>query len=176
MPAGWINAVAGKFTVVTVDGQKVLQKAPDNTLFKRMRMFMGAPDWSNYTVEADVRTPTRRRQQGDVGITAQRYSLVYVRHRPAAEDRTVGARDDPHGDGAVRVEAGYLVSPQAARGKPAERDGPGAGQSLADGRRGAGRWTIEKTDPIGNRQGYPGVFMDVEFGAYLDNLKIAANQ
>ena len=39
-------------------------------------MFMGSTDWSNYTVEADVRTPTRRRQQGDIGITAQRYSLV----------------------------------------------------------------------------------------------------
>src|SRR5262249_42198037 len=35
VPAGWVNATAGKFAVATLDGQKVLQKAPDNTIFKR---------------------------------------------------------------------------------------------------------------------------------------------
>jgi outer membrane protein assembly factor BamB len=176
VPAGWINAVAGKFTVATVDGQKVLQKAPDNTLFKRMRMFMGAPDWSNYTVEADVRTPTRRRQQGDVGITAQRYSLVLygtaqrIKIEPWEPEttRTVTApfvwkpdtwyhlklRVENLPDGSVRARGKAWPTGDA---EPAE-------------------WTIEKTDPIGNKQGYPGVFMDVEFGAHLDNLKITANQ
>ncbi len=33
-------------------------------------------------------------------------------------------------------------------------------------------WQIDKTDPIGNRQGAPGFFIDAEFGAYIDNLKI----
>ena len=56
VPAGWINAVAGKFSVTTLDGQKVLQKAPDNTIFKRVRAFIGPADWSNYTFEADVRS------------------------------------------------------------------------------------------------------------------------
>jgi hypothetical protein len=176
VPAGWINAVAGKFTVVTLDGQKVLQKAADNTLFKRIRMFLGAPDWSNYTIEADVRTTTRRRQQGDVGLTAQRYSLVLYGNSQRLKiepwepetTRTVAVpfawkpdtwyhlklRVENLQDGAVR-----------ARGKawPTGESEPAA-------------WTIEKTDPIGNRQGYPGVFMDAEFGAHLDNLKIAANQ
>ena len=36
----------------------------------------GPTDWSNYTFEADVRSNTRRRQMADIGITAQRYSLV----------------------------------------------------------------------------------------------------
>ena len=39
-------------------------------------MFIGPVDWSNYTFESDVRVATRRRQMGDIGITAQRYSLV----------------------------------------------------------------------------------------------------
>src|SRR5262245_30526513 len=76
VPAGWINATAGKFSVATLDGQKVLQKAADNTIFKRLRIFIGPVDWSNYTFEADVRAPTRRRQMADIGITAQRYTLV----------------------------------------------------------------------------------------------------
>src|SRR5206468_3836056 len=76
VPAGWINAVAGHYGVTTLDGQKVLQKAPDESIFQRGRMFIGPVDWSNYTFDADVRVATRRRQMGDIGITAQRYSLV----------------------------------------------------------------------------------------------------
>ncbi|HLW76007.1 MAG TPA: PQQ-binding-like beta-propeller repeat protein, partial [Bryobacteraceae bacterium] len=76
VPPGWINAAAGKFKVATLDGQKVLAKAPDETLFKRIRMFVGPTTWSNYTVEADVRANTKRRQMGDIGITAQTYSMI----------------------------------------------------------------------------------------------------
>ena len=76
VPPGWVNTTGAQLAVTTVDGQKVLEKKPLDTLFKRARIFIGPTTWSNYTMEADVRTPTRRRQQGDVGITAQRYSLV----------------------------------------------------------------------------------------------------
>jgi hypothetical protein len=38
------------------------------------------------------------------------------------------------------------------------------------------QWAIDKTDPIGNRQGAPGFIADAEFGAYFDNLKLVANQ
>src|SRR5580692_4704905 len=76
VPPAWINAVAGHFKVVTLDGSKVLQKAPDGTLFKRIRMFIGPTDWSNYTFEADAQVGEKRRQMGDVGLTVQRYSLI----------------------------------------------------------------------------------------------------
>ena len=35
---------------------------------------------------------------------------------------------------------------------------------------------IEKMDPIGNRQGTPGLFADAQFGAYFDNFKVTTNQ
>ena len=54
----------------------MLQKTPTNTLFKRGRVFIGPVEWSNYTMQADVRAPTRRRMMADVGVTVQRYSLV----------------------------------------------------------------------------------------------------
>ena len=137
-PAGWISMVTGKFTIAAIGGQKALHKPPDNTLFKRIRAFMGSTAWSNYTVEADVQTPTRRRQQGDIGITAQRLLADSLRHVAAPEARAVGARDDADGDGAVRVETGHVVSPEAARREPADRRGARARQGLADRRRGAG--------------------------------------
>src|SRR4030095_6795908 len=77
VPPHWISATTvGKFQVVELDGQKVLEKVPTDTLFKRMRVFMGPADWSNYTVEADIRITEKRRQMGDAGIVAQRYTLV----------------------------------------------------------------------------------------------------
>ena len=40
----------------------------------------------------------------------------------------------------------------------------------------AGAWKIDKTDPIGNRQGAPGLFINAQFGAYLDNFTLTRNQ
>jgi hypothetical protein len=37
-------------------------------------------------------------------------------------------------------------------------------------------WTIEKLDPHGNREGAPGFFVAAEFGAAIDNVKLAPNQ
>ena len=59
-----------------LEGSKVLQRREDNTLTRRARAFFGTEDMANYTVEMDVRTIERRRQQGDLGIIAQRYALV----------------------------------------------------------------------------------------------------
>jgi hypothetical protein len=37
-------------------------------------------------------------------------------------------------------------------------------------------WIIERVDPVGNRQGAPGLFIDAEFGAHIDNISVSANQ
>jgi len=176
VPPGWINAVAGKFTVVTLDGQKVLQKPPDNTLLKRIRMFAGSTEWSNYTVEADVRAATRRRQQGDIGITAQRYSLnLYgnaqrLRLEPWEPEttRTIAIPFAWKPDAWYHLKLRVENMPDGkvrARGKAWPTGGPEPTE-----------WMIDKLDPIGNRQGAPGFFVDAEFGAHIDNLKVTANQ
>ena len=176
VPAGWINAAAEKLAVATVDGQKVLQKPPDPTIFKRGRVFIGPVDWSNYTIEADVRGTTRRRQMSDLGVTAQRYSLIIYGnaqqmkiepwepeiHRSAVAPFAWKAdtwyhlklRVENMPDGKVR-----------ARGKvwPVGQPEPEA-------------WMVEKIDPIGNHKGAPGFFVDAEFGAYFDNIKVTSNQ
>jgi hypothetical protein len=162
--------------VTTLDGNKVLYKEPVETLFKRIRVFMGQTQWSNYTVEADVRAAERRRQQGDVGITAQRYSLVLygttqkLKLEPWEPEtaRTVTSdfawKPDTWYRLKLRVEnlAGGQVR---ARGKawPVGEPEPAA-------------WIIDKTDPIGNREGSPGLFIDAQFGAHIDNLSVSRNQ
>ena len=37
-------------------------------------------------------------------------------------------------------------------------------------------WMIDRVDPIGNRAGSPGLFLDAEYGAYLDNFVLTANE
>ena len=149
----------------------MLQKAADNTLFKRMRMFMGAPDWSNYTVEADVRTPTRRRQQGDIGITAQRYSLVLY----GTSQRLKIEPWEPETTRTVTVPFAWKPDTWYHLKLRVENQPNGAvrarGKAWPTGEPEPAAWTIDKTDPIGNRQGAPGVFMDAEFGAQLDNIE-----
>jgi hypothetical protein len=175
-PAGWISMATGRFTVAAIDGQKALHKPADNTLFKRIRAFMGSVDWSDYTVEADIRTPTRRRQQGDIGITAQRYSLILygtnqrLKIEPWEPEtaRTVTMPFQWKPDTWYHLKLMVENLPDGsvrARGKawPTGEPEPSA-------------WTIEKTDPIGNRKGAPGLFVDAEFGAHIDNLKVTPNK
>jgi outer membrane protein assembly factor BamB len=176
VPAGWVNAVAGKFSITTLDGQKVLTKAPDNTIFKRIRAFIGPVDWSNYTFDADVRGTTRRRQMTDIGITAQRYSLVLYGNSQQLkiepwEPETTRSTVVPF---TWKADTWYhlkLRVENTADGKVRAR-----GKAWEAGQPEPAAWMIEKIDPIGNRNGAPGFFVDAEFGAYLDNLKLAANQ
>jgi len=178
VPPGWVNAggALGPLSVVTLDGQKVLQKTPTNTLFKRGRVFIGPVEWSNYTMQADVSAPTRRRMQADVGVTVQRYSLVLygttqkLKLEPWEPEtqRTVTVPFEWKADAwyTIKLRVENLANGQVrARGKAWQ-----AGQPEP------AAWQIDKTDPIGNRQGAPGFFIDAEFGAYIDNLKLTPNE
>jgi outer membrane protein assembly factor BamB len=174
-PPGWVNTTAGKIAVATLDGQKVLQKAPDDTIFKRIRAFIGPTNWSNYSFEADVRAATRRRQQGDVGITAQRYSLVLYGNSQKLKieawepetTRTVTVPFEWKPDTWYRLKLRVENLPNGAV--------RAQGKAWAVGQTEPAAWTIEKTEPNGNREGAPGLFIDAQFGAVLDNFRLTAN-
>ena len=176
IPPGWANTVPGRLVVATLDGQKVLQKEPLNTIFQRGRTFIGPPNWSNYTFQADVRAPERRRQMADLGITAQRYSLVLygtsqqLKLEPWEPEtvRTVTVPFPWKPDTWYRLKLRVENLPNGqvrARGK-----------AWAVGQAEPAAWTIDKTDPIGNHEGAPGLFLNAPFGAYLDNFELTRNQ
>jgi hypothetical protein len=176
VPPGWVNTTGGQLAVTTLNGQKVLQKAPLETLFKRARIFFGPTNLSNYTFEADVQAPTRRRQMGDIGITAQRYTLVLygnsgrLKLEPWEPEtaRTESVAFPWKADTWYRLK---LRVENLANGQVRAR-----GKAWAVGDPEPAAWMIDKTDPIGNREGAPGLFIDAQFGAYLDNLVITQNQ
>ncbi len=176
VPPWWVGAVAGKYQVASLDGQKVLAKPANETLFKRMRIFIGAADSSNYTIEADIRAPEKRRQMGDAGIIGQTYSLVLFGNRQRLEmwpwqentHRVISVpfewkpdtwyhlklRVQNQADGTTRVQ----------------------GKAWKTGDPEPAAWQVDKVDDIPNRSGSPGLFADAQFGAYFDNLKVTANQ
>jgi outer membrane protein assembly factor BamB len=175
-PPGWVNMAASAVSVTTLNGQKVLQKAPLETIFKRSRVFIGPTTWSNYTFEADVQSRTLRRQMANIGITAQRYSLVLqgnaqrlkIEPWETETTRTVTVPFAWKPDAWYRLKLRVENLPNGqvrARGKawPAGEAEPAA-------------WLLDKTDPIGNREGAPGLFLDAQFGAYLDNFALTANE
>ena len=176
VPPGWTNAVAGHFGVTTLDGKKVFQKAPDESIFQRLRMFYGPTHWSNYTVELDLRSNTKRRQMADLGITAQRYTLVLYGNDSKLKieswepevHRTVSAPYEWKPDAWYHLKLRVENMPDGkvrARGKVWPTGGPEPAN-----------WTIEKIDPVGNHEGAPGIFAAAQFGAYFDNLKVYPNQ
>jgi len=176
VPPGWINVTAGKMAVATADGQKVFSKAPDPTIFKRFRAFVGPTDLSNYTVEADMRGTTRRRQMSDLGVTAQRYSLILYGNAQqlkieAWEPETHRAAMVPY---EWKPDTWYHLKLRVENmpdGKVRAR-----GKAWAAGSPEPEAWAIEKIDPIGNHKGAPGFFIDAEFGAAVDNIKVTSNQ
>jgi outer membrane protein assembly factor BamB len=176
IPPGWANTVPGRLVVATLDGQKVLQKEPLNTIFQRGRTFIGPTNWSDYTFQADVRAPQRRRQMADIGVTAQRYSLVLY-------GTTQQLKIEPWEPETVRtVTVPFAWKPDTWYRLKLRVENLPNGQVRARGKAWAvtdaepADWMIDKTDPIGNREGAPGLFINAPFGAYLDNFSLSKNQ
>lgn len=176
VPPGWVSVATGRTAVGTLDGQKVLVKAPDETIFKRYRAFVGPVDLSNYTVEADVRGTEKRRQMANLGVTAQRYSLVIYGN--TQEMKIEPWEPETHRSAHVpfewKADTWYHLKLRVetqADGKVRAR-----GKAWPTGQPEPENWMIEKLDPIGNKKGAPGFFIDSEFGAFVDNIKVTRNQ
>jgi outer membrane protein assembly factor BamB len=170
-PAGWVNAT-NKFDVKDFEGNKVLQRREDNTLTRRARMFFGAPDMANYTVEMDVRTIEKRRQQGDIGVIAQRYVMVLFGNSQKVElqpwqpnvELTVSAPFQWKGDTWYRVK---LEVQNQKDGSVRVR-----GKAWPRGEAEPAAWLVEKVDTMGHKMGSPGIYADAPWGAYFDNIKV----
>jgi outer membrane protein assembly factor BamB len=176
-PPHWINARGtGRYEVREIEGGKILVKKSDNQTFKRIRSFFGPPNMSDYTVEADVRATEKRRQMGDAGVVAQRYTLVLFGNNQRLQlepwqpevTRTVAV---PF---AWKPDAWYHLKLQVENlpdGKVRAR-----GKAWAVGEAEPSAWLIEKVDSIPNRQGSPGIYADAPFEVFFDNLKVTSNK
>ena len=173
-PAYWINTT-GKYAVREMEGNRVLVKSPTPPIFKRTRSFIGPANESDYTVEADVRAVEKRRQMGDAGVVAQRYELVLVGNVQRLELRSwqIEEKRTVKKPFAWKPEVWYRLKLRVENvpdGKVRAR-----GKAWPVGESEPAEWTIEHVDPVGNRQGSPGIFADAQNEVIFDNLKVTKN-
>ncbi len=176
LPPTWVNTTM-KFVVQEQNGNKVLTKlTTGSSLLSRARAYMGPSDWSNYTIESDVFATTKRRQQGDAGVIAQRYVLTLygnsqMLHLEPWQPETARTKTVPF---AWKPDTWYRLKLQVDNlpdGKTRAR-----GKAWAVGEQEPAQWMVERIDPIPNRQGAPGVFGNGLAELYFDNIKVYANK
>ena len=138
-----------------LDGSKVLVKLAENpfAFAKRCRPFFGGTEFSDYTIESDVRAMERRRQMGDIGIVAQRYELVLF----GSHQRLELQPWQPETQRTARVP--FTWTKDAWYTMKLEVQNMGGGKVRARGKvwpKGEAEpaaWTIERIDPIGSAKG-----------------------
>lgn len=174
-PAWWISNT--KASPRELEGNTFLVRPRDDTVGRRTKFLMGKPDWSDYTVEVDVRGVEMRRQRGDVGIINQRYILMLfgnnqkIELQPwqAANEMTASVdKFDWPVNTWYRMKLRVQNRPDGTtlvQGKvwPAASPEPAA-------------WTVEKVDKIPHRAGAPGLYGDGISDVHFDNFKVYRNQ
>jgi outer membrane protein assembly factor BamB len=182
-PAHWVNAT-GKFAVRDLDGSQVLVKLAENpfAFAKRCRVFFGGPDYSDYTIESDVRAMEKRRQRGDVGVVAQRYEMMLS----GSHERIELQPWQPETARTVRVAFPWKADTWYVMKLEVQSMGAGnvraRGKVWAKGEPEPAAWSIERIDPIGSLKGAPGLYADAPSAAgggseiYYDNIKVYRNE
>jgi hypothetical protein len=183
VPGGWVNT-QGKFLVKTVDGDKVLAKVIDkpSPLIARGNAYIGEPNLSNYTIEADVQGGKAGSDLPDMGIVAHRYTLVLAGNIQKLRivswdalpriDRTMPFQWEPGAWYRLKLTVDMQGDKAIVKGKAWKR-----GQSEP------AEWALNVSDPrpigrgspalygyvTGNLQGDPGTEI------YFDNVRITPN-
>jgi outer membrane protein assembly factor BamB len=174
-PMPWWTANA-KTAIGTADNAGMLVRPRDDTVGRRAKVFMGRPDWSNYTVEVDVKGVEMRRQRGDVGLINQRYGLVLFGNAQKLELHPWQAADEM----TVRVPFEWAANTWYRLKLRVDNQPNGStlvrGKVWPVGKPEPAAWTIQKTDRVPHVKGAPGIYGDGISDVMFDNLKVYKNQ
>ena len=153
-PLPWIGA-RFKFDVREKDGSKVLAKTIDNRFFQRATVFIGTPEMSHYTIQADVMSDGNRRKMSEVGVINQRYLIVLKGNEQKLEVNSNQER--LRGVGGFQVVAERVVSAQGAGGRGTP-DGSAVVRAKAWKRDEPepAAWTIDVPHKTAHQAGSPG--------------------
>jgi hypothetical protein len=176
VPPGWIIVGTAKTAVGTIDGQKALIKQPDDTIFKRYRAFVGTVDLANYTIEADVRGASRRRQMPALGVTAQRYTFTIYGNDQVMKIEPWGPETKRSAVVPFEWKADTWIHLKFSVENMPDGRVRARGKAWPTGQPEPANWMIEKIERNGNRKGAPGFFIDADYGAAIDNIKVTSNQ
>jgi outer membrane protein assembly factor BamB len=185
VPGGWVNT-QGKFRVTTLkDGEKVLAKVNDKAspLIARGNAFIGMPGLRDYTIESDVMGTQVGTDMPDVGVVANRYTLMLQGN--IQKLRIVSWSALPRVDSTVDFDwkpgtwYHLKLTAEVKGGKALVK-----GKCWPRGQDEPSNWTVTLTDAFPNEEGAPALYGYVtgipEGGAgtdiYYANVRITPNK
>ncbi len=174
-PLPWIGA-RFKWEIRDVNGTKALAKTLDNVLFQRAITFIGHPDMSNYTVQADVMTDGSRRMMSNVGVINQRYFISLIGNWQQIEVSSNHDRIKVNVPFKWKKNVWYRLKTRVdvaddgsgvVRAKAWERDGEEPDE-----------WLIEVPHKVAHKKGAPGLIgfsPQSRYSVYVDNILVTDN-
>jgi outer membrane protein assembly factor BamB len=158
-PGGWVNT-QGKFEVKKLqDGLFVLSKTTANAspLVARANAYIGTPNLSNYTIEAEIMAEAGLDGLPDIGVVAARYKLRLCGNR---QEVTLGTWEDlPRIDDSLalpwkeKVWYKFKLVHEVKDGKVTVR-----GKVWEAAKPEPNDWTLVVNDPVPNLEGAPALY------------------
>jgi hypothetical protein len=160
-PAGWVNAM-GKFAVQELEGKKVLAKLANSAspLVARAHAYIGEPSLTDYTIESDVLSTEAAKKMPDMGVLANRYTLVLDGNKQLARlyswdavshvERNLRFSWKPNVWYRFKLTVTVEGDKALVRGKIWEANS----SEPSD-------WTLALEDPAGNKEGSPALYANV---------------
>jgi outer membrane protein assembly factor BamB len=173
-PLPWIGA-RFKFDVRDKDGNKVMAKTTDNRFFQRATVFIGTPEMSHYTIQADVMSDGNKRKMSEIGIINQHYLIVLKGNEQKIEVNSTQEL--------LRVAQDFKWSPNVWYCLKARVDQNSDGSAVVRAKvwkrdeTEPNDWTIEVPHKTAHQAGCPGLFgfSPQDMRVYLDNIQVTAN-
>jgi outer membrane protein assembly factor BamB len=163
------------FKVVEIDGSKALVKMPSSRKIHRHISFLGAPDQSDYTIEADLMGTADGETLPDIGLINSGYTLELMGQHQLLETRSWHSARRMYTsmpfnwqpDTWYRMKLDVRTTEEAAtiRGKV----WPRGEAEPAD-------WMMVVEDPHPIRHGSPGLSGYSPTPIYFDNVEVSKNQ
>jgi len=165
----------GSRPVVGKDGNGVMVKIKTIPKGQRSQGWMGHPDFSNYTIQADVLGAQKKNKMPDIGLAGQRYVIDLMGAKQQIQIRTwhTELRMSKSVPFAWKPEVWYTMKMKASveGGKAFLR-----GKVWKKGETEPEDWMVEAVDEIPNTQGSPGLFGNaIDAEIFYDNIKVTKN-
>jgi len=168
----WIGA-GNRFVVADKGGNKVLAKAFMDQGLERSNLFIGPPEMSGYTMQADLMGSVKGRRRPDMGIIAGGYTLDIMGNHQRLQlrdwieprlEKTVDFAWDPDVWYTAKLQVDVTGDKAIIRGKV----WPASAAEPAD-------WTITAEDPVPIRKGSPGLYGYSAADIFYDNIKVTVS-
>ncbi|MEI6233758.1 MAG: PQQ-binding-like beta-propeller repeat protein [Planctomycetota bacterium] len=179
-PLPWIGA-RFRWEIRELNGIKALYKTVDNKLFQRAMTFVGSPEMSDYTIQADVLSAGEKKKfivkMSEVGVVCQRYIVILKGGSQEIEINSNFERFRVATKFAWTPDTWYTIKARVDI-DPATGAGVVRGKAWKKGEPEPEKWTIEAPHQTAHKIGAPGVFGFVpqEVPVYIDNIVVTPNK